>query len=615
MSILKFRQVIRLAIVVALFLGGAMNTMAVSANDESTSLSQLDVKTERVFVFKDGYCLVIKRATATTDDDGVVYTDEVPDAAVLGSFWAVPEKATMKSMVAGWVETESEKTNEINCVSVLEILKANIGKACSFKIGNEQLRGSIVKILGNDKLGDESESEVDMQHLLSSRQPYSSMLASHTSVSSVTGTHFLLRTDSGDIMVAVASISHLTIKDMNSTREQVVKKKTSHKRLTMHFAKPNSKVDISIMYFRPDVRWIPTYRIDLTDKKFVDAKKKGDKDGEVLKTAEIVMQGELLNEAEDFIDVPIHLVVGVPNFRFRSTPSPMVLEASLRNTLVQAAPAIMGGNNRFLNNSQQLSNAMYAQRSGEQGGMGQGDGGMVELPDDFSTQAGNDLFVYEVDNLSIKKGERATVQILRTEAAYRDIYTWDVSVEHSESYAASSADANSPLVLSENKVWRQVELINRTDVPWTTGAVMFVDGFQPVAQELLAYTSPGGTCRVPVTISVDMKGKVSDRETDRELDAVAWRRNKYARVKGKTEIELANNKFEPVNVEIRLRFGGKAKTVSDDGTFRLESYRAEDWVNRQGDAINNSSEVVWKSRVKPGECFKPSVDYEFLLRY
>ena len=46
--------------------------------------NELDMKTERVIVFKDGYCLFIKKATATTDKNGEAFTDDVP-IAVLGS--------------------------------------------------------------------------------------------------------------------------------------------------------------------------------------------------------------------------------------------------------------------------------------------------------------------------------------------------------------------------------------------------------------------------------------------------------------------------------------------------------------------------------------------------
>jgi hypothetical protein len=77
--------------------------------------SELELKTERVIVFKDGYTLIIKRGVATTDKAGEVFTDEVPDAAVLGSFWAVPEEGRLISMVAGWKSTKDSDDKPMTC--------------------------------------------------------------------------------------------------------------------------------------------------------------------------------------------------------------------------------------------------------------------------------------------------------------------------------------------------------------------------------------------------------------------------------------------------------------------------------------------------------------------
>ena len=148
----------------------------------------------------------------------------------------------------------------------------------------------------------------------------------------------------------------------------------------------------------------------------------------------------------------------------------------------------------------------------------------------------------------------------------------------------------------------------------TTGAAMLVDGFQPLAQELLTYTSPGGICRLPMTVSVDLKAGVDDQETGRERDAAKWRNSSYSLVKGKIVAELANNKAYEVPVEVSLRFGGRASEVSDDGVAKLEGFNPGDWSNQGGDPINNSSTVSWKTSIKPGECFKPTIDYEFYLR-
>ena len=144
---------------------------------------------------------------------------------------------------------------------------------------------------------------------------------------------------------------------------------------------------------------------------------------------------------------------------------------------------------------------------------------------------------------------------------------------------------------------------------------MLVDGKQPLAQELLTYTSPGGICRIPVTVSVDLRGKVEDTETNRVYNAIKWRGSDYARIEGKIEAELANNKTESVPVEVRLRFGGKATKVSNEGSVTLESFRQQDWIENRGNPINNSSVVRWTATIAPGECFKPSVNYEFFLNH
>ncbi len=593
-------------------------TVTATHSDEPLRPAELDLKTERVIVFKDGYCLVMKQGVATTNADGKVFTEDVPDAAILGSFWAIPEKESIKSMVAGWVETESSSSRELTCTNTIEIIQANLGKRCSFSIdeNRETLQGKLIKVLSNDDAQDD-DSPLAIPHTpdpfarsghirLDRPQQESPFVAGTTVVSRsrITGDYFVLQTDAGDMMIPAASVSKLTIEGMETTHEQTVKKLNRQKRLTMNFAKPNTQVKINLMYFRPDVRWIPTYRINLTDKKFVSNKAEQ-------KTAEIFMQGEILNEAEDFHDVPFHVVVGVPNFRFRDIPSPMVLEASVRNLLAQAAPDVMG-------NSNIMTNALYTQRASEfqsNRAAGNDERATVELPAELTGSGGNDLYVYELGPLTLKQGERATVPILRTEVAYRDIYTWDIEVTHAETYAASSSGAPSPLILTENRVWRQIELINDTDIPWTTGAAMFVDGFQPLAQELLTYTSPGGICRVPVTVAVDLKGRVEDSETKRDLNAIKWQGYDYARVQGKIAIELANNKTDAVPVEVKLRFGGTAKEASSDGQITLESFRASDWRDQRGSQINNSSVVRWTANIEPGECFKPTVGYEFFLKY
>ena len=302
--------------------------------------------------------------------------------------------------------------------------------------------------------------------------------------------------------------------------------------------------------------------------------------------------------------MPVDIVVGVPNFRFRGTPSPLVLEATLRNALAQAAPVIMGqgmGNNSF-------SNSIYSQRTAEfrrdaAQANDAADGGIVNLPGELTATGTQDLFVYKLAKITLARGERAAVSIFNAETPYRDIYTWDVHVNrHDIEASPSGAGVVSPLTLSKNEVWHQVVLTNNTNLPWTTGAVMITQGDQPLAQELLTYTPPKDDVRVPVTIAIDARGSFEEKELGRDLKALQWEGVNYARIEKEAAVHLCNNKKNELNVEITLRVGGKVTKATEDGTIVLGAFRAEDWINYHGHpAVNNGSTVTWKAKLKPGE--------------
>jgi hypothetical protein len=217
----------------------------------------------------------------------------------------------------------------------------------------------------------------------------------------------------------------------------------------------------------------------------------------------------------------------------------------------------------------------------------------------------------------LRKGQRAALSLFTAQAPYRDVYTWDVRVQRDDiATAPSGAGVASPLRLAENQVWRQLELTNPTDVPWTTGAALILEGQQPLAQELLTYTSPRGSCRVPVTVAIDVRSSFREEETDRQLNALNWDGHAYAKLTQRGRLALTNYKRQPIEAEITLRFGGKVDQVSDNGSSSLSPYRAEDWNQYRGSpAVNNSSTVRWTTTLPAGQTFQPTVQYHFFARH
>lgn len=559
--------------------------------------NRLTIKTERVIVFKDGHFMVIKRATGKTNADGELFTDEVPDSAVLGSFWATPKTGTLRSMTAGWTEAETKENKTVTATKHIEILESNKGKQATVTLNDKNIHNGVIR----EVLVNKTASTLT-PHMRTSLNISSIVNPTATSVVSGTnGSMFVLRTEDGDVLLPVSSIATLTVKDMKTTVTREIKTTKKTKRLTFQLDKPNVEREMLITYFRPGIRWVPTYRINL--------QKKGDE-----KYAKIALQAELINEAEDLDGVPIDIVVGVPNFRFKNHVSPLVLESVMRNALQQAAPLVA---NQFRND---FSNSIYGQRSADfrrQGAHANAvqNGGAVKLPGELTASGTQDLFVYNLPKLKLKKGQRSAVPIFTTEAPYRDLYTWDVHIKRRATEMSPSA-GGSPLKLAKNDVWHQIEILNNTNVPWTTGAAMIMQGNQPLAQELLTYTSPKDHVRVPVTVAVDIRPTFDEQETSRQMKSMVWRSYHYAKIMKQAKLDICNNKNQAVNIEVNLFIGGRVNTASNEGKITLDAFNAADWERYYGDhAANNSSRVHWKATLKPGETFEPTVDYHYFLRH
>ena len=105
---------------------------------------KLTLKTQRVIAFKDGYCLVVKRGEATTDEKGHVFLDEVPDAAVLGSFWAAPDEGRLVNMVAGWKDVKEAAEKELPCKETIELLLANKGKQAKVELHDKAVLSGVI---------------------------------------------------------------------------------------------------------------------------------------------------------------------------------------------------------------------------------------------------------------------------------------------------------------------------------------------------------------------------------------------------------------------------------------------------------------------------------------
>jgi len=584
------------ALALAVLATGATGASAAAASPGATTAPAaaqtqsglLTLTTQRAVVFKDGYALLIKKATGTADAAGRVFTLDVPDAAVLGSFWAVSPDEAILAMRAEYTD-DWKRVDAIlgPAADTLDnLLKTVIGKAAALTTADgKTVRG---KVLG--------------QAVLEGR-PFL-LIEPETGAGGPAGA------GARPVSIALADIVAVRSPDLaEAAKPNPAFARAKRLSFDLGAQSAGKAAELTLMYFAPGIRWIPTYRVS----------------GELKDSAAMALQAEILNQNEDLAGVALDLVVGVPHFQFREVVSPLVLEAALRNTLAQAAPQLMG----------QMSNAMFTQRSGEwrregpavaEAPAGPGD---IQLPPELAAAGEQDLYVYTVPNFSLRAGGRATVPLWQAEAPLHHLYTLDLNVvrnaQHgnmvqSEAEHLSSRPgggnarypAGSPLRLLTTQVWHQLELTNRSKVPWTTGAAIILRGHLPMGQDLLTYAPPGGTSLLPMTVAVNLRGTLVEEEIERKPNALTWDGHAYALIRKKGTITLTSYRDADSDMRVTVSLPGKAEAVSGDGKTRIDDFHPADW--QQGAFwYNNHSEVVWELTLKPGQTVEMTYTVSFYV--
>ena len=590
----------------------------------------VELKTAEVAIFKDGYALIRKTGRGILNDAGELYIDEVPEAAVLGTFWAIAAEGRLLAMTADRRLSEEAARDEKICESTAEVVAANFGRECELSIVNGEretrLKGRIRELLlpeleaaSSDPARPSPEDSLDdRRSYLSSRTRAEADPAEaglyETRVGWVVGDRvraaraafdFVLETETGDLVLSTGQLSLLGGPGLKTTLTRESRTLKAVKRLTLRLdGAPGQRREVTLLYFSPGLRWIPSYQVELPS-----ADQQAGK-------AEMRLQGEIINELEDLAEVKTSLVVGVPHFRFRETISPLVLEKQLRNALAEAAPQLMGGGRG--RGGDIMSNALMSQASfaSNRPAADYQDFGADEAADlapELAADGSQDLFFYTVPSLTLRRQARAAVNLFSASIPYKEVYTWTVPIRraHQQSRVDDDQDDGRPR-LSTNNVWRTLEFHNTSGLPWTTGPAFFLQDGRPVAQEMLTYTPGGGLARCPVTSAIDVRGRWSERETGRRLEALEWNNHTYSRLDLEAVFSVVNAKKIPVDLELLVTVGGEADGSDPEAEVSHGDYSPADWQGHwPALALNKRATARWRLTVPPGGESSATLKYHY----
>jgi len=571
---------------------------AASAAAPAEPRTAADLPIKEVTVFKDGHAFVLHEGKAATDAAGRVVLDYLP-APVLGTFWpySADPKVKLTAVTAGRRITTVKRT----ALAIPELLEGNVGAK--------------VRIREAAK-GEKNPPEVYEAAILGIPTRTSEEL-SRTSPPGVEerlpqkGGIVLLKTADGTRAVPIANIDEVTFLDGPSP---AVAAEEFRNLLTLQLdwagRKPAETAAVGMMYLQRGIRWIPNYRVE------IDGKGK----------ARIKLQATLLNELADLKDVTAHLVIGVPTFAFKETVDPISLQqvvAQLSSHFRQGAQTAYAFSNAIMMNQ--------SARMGEtRGGAQEAEAGPVmDLgPEVAGGQKTEDLYVFTVDHITLKKGERMVVPVAEFELAYKDVYRLDLSFGPPPE-ARQNFNSNQQLELARlmaaPKAIHNLRLTNKSEYPLTTApAMIFRDG-KVLAQGMMKYTAVGATCDLEVTAAVDIAVDKKDKETGRTPNAANWHNQKFDRVNLAGTVHLVNHRDQAVEVEVTRHILGILDGAGQEGQVEQVSWAEGGWANADGLPLwwgwyswgawwyefNGLGRITWKVKIEPGK----SVDLDYTWHY
>lgn len=462
-----------------------------------------------VTVFKDGHAYVLRDAPLPADAGGRLVLDELP-RPVLGTFWPFADGgARLVSVTAARDEVEAD----VPAVDMRQIARANVGKqVVVLGADGETYEGTLLSVPSRDDAGDAPSGDL-----------------------------MLLQAESTTRVIPLAAVRQLVVRGEFDGR---IRGRQQRERLTLRVDGGGPAARVGLMYVQQGLRWLPSYRIE------VDGAGK----------AVVALEATLVNDLVDIDCATVHLVIGVPKFEFAGMLDPIALQQEVAQVAQQLA-----GNQYAMSNL--LSNSIRSQGSGwlrEQGAAPEAQ------PTVEGGSTAEDLFVFTVRDVTLKKGECMVLPVSTTELAYRDVYRLDVPltppVEMRQNASGSQAE-ELLRELSAPKVRHVLRLGNGPDAPLTTAPALVLRQGRVLAQGRMRYAPKGASCDLEINVAVDVRVQIDDQETGRD-DLVTLDKVRYRRLDQRGSIRLENGKAVAIEVDVVRLVLGLPDEVDREGQMR-----------------------------------------------
>jgi hypothetical protein len=525
-------------------------------SSESPEAPQELPKTIAVAAFKNGLAFVVRQGMIHLQS-GFGRITPIPNAT-LGTLWLAPGESgsSLDEVLAYHYNVAAQR----NMVSLEEVLLANAGRTVTVTYNNKDYTGEIVGLRDPDSNSTNAVPQPSPE--LAANMPGTPPPAKPQ--------YLLLRVDKKLVALPVNSISNAVLPDDTTFTEKFEQQRSA---LRFKVKGGGDQTNLTVGYLEHGLGWTPSYLISLTDEK----------------TAQITMQAAVIDDAEDLKGADVFFVVGVPNFAYSETPSPMSLQQNLVAFMKDAERRDTGRNSPY-------SNAIAGQALALDELKSESAPTFEQTVAELSGAPEEDLFLYTRSGVTLARDERATYNVFSTPVNYEHIYEWEVQDQPRVDGFGNVMQSNgnpSPSDAAANSIWHSIRLKNASKFPWTSAPALVISGTKPISQDTLPYTPKAASSNLKITIATDIRSSHDEREVARDQNIQRRRNYQYDQVTVEGTLKVKNYKSNEIRLNIRKNIRGEVETQSDEGkSIKL------------GEAIqtdNPMSRLTWEVTLKPAE--------------
>lgn len=555
------------------------------------ALANMPVK--EVTVFKDGHAFVLHEGQMPTDAGGNVVLDYLP-TPIVGTFWSYSAQtdAKLTGVVSGKRIVSLDKT----ALTIPELIRANLGARVRITEAGLNAYECVIYSIPTRS----------SQEICRTSPPSSPPELSQP------GSIVLLKYEGGIKAVPIKRISEITFLDEpKSTLGHEEFRNIMTLKLDWGKREPASTANVGMVYVQRGIRWIPNYRIDI--------------DGEG--QAVIKLQATIINELTDIENVKAHLVIGVPKFAFEDTPDPISLQqtmAQLSNHFQRDIQNAYAFSNSNMIMSQAAMPARYVETPRNTDTMDLG-------PDVAESSKNEDLYVFTLENITLKKGQRMVIPVAEYKLKYRDVFVLDLPFGPPPELRQrfnNEQTARLAKLYHAPKVMHKIRLDNDADCPLTTAPALILRRGRIIGQSMTTYTAVGASCDIELTVAVDISVERLDVETERVNDAAKWDNHTYVRSNLTGTITLTNHRAGSVDLEVRRSVLGNIDSADHEGEIEQLGRQEGGWMTTDTYPFwwnwynwpywwyrfNSVGRVNWELKLEPEKKIELEYKYHYFWR-